>query len=166
MMITENLTSRRSFLATSAAAAAAAHPLARAAAPSLPSPFKRYDVRSPEGIKMLESYAVAIEAMLKLPPTDPHNWYRNALLHTMDCPHGNWWFLLWHRGYMGLFERTVRHYSGNPRFAFPYWNWTENAAVPPQFFEGVLNPKHPDYMCPTRNSTTPFGVRSRPGSSP
>jgi len=146
MKITENLTSRRSFLATSAAAAAAAHPLARAAAPSLPSPFKRYDVRSPEGIKMLESYAVAIEAMLKLPPTDPHNWYRNALVHTMDCPHGNWWFLLWHRGYMGLFEQTVRHYSGNPRFAFPYWNWTEDAAVPPQFFEGVLNPKHPDYI--------------------
>jgi tyrosinase len=146
MKITGGLTTRRSFLATSTAAAAATHPLARVIAQSRPAPFLRYDVRSAEGIAMLKSYAVAIEAMLKLPPSHPHNWYRNALVHTIDCPHGNWWFLLWHRGYTGLFEQTVRQYSGNPRFAFPYWNWTEDPAVPPQFFEGVLNPKHPAYI--------------------
>ena len=146
MKTTECLTTRRSFLATAAAAAAATHPFLRAVAQSQPAPFLRYDVKSPEGIAMLKSYAVAIEAMLKLPPTHPHNWYRNALVHTIDCPHGNWWFLLWHRGYTGLFEQTVRQYSGNPKFAFPYWNWTEEPAVPPQFFEGILNPKHPAYI--------------------
>ena len=146
MKTTERRTTRRSFLATAAAAAAATHPFARAVAQSQPGPFLRHDVQSPEGIAMLKSYAVAIEAMLKLPPTHPHNWYRNALVHTIDCPHGNWWFLLWHRGYTGLFEQTVRQYSGNPRFAFPYWNWTEEPAVPPQFFNGILNPKHPAYI--------------------
>jgi tyrosinase len=40
----------------------------------------------------------------------------------------------------------VRRYSGNPRFAFPYWNWTEEPAIPPQFFDGILNPKHHAYI--------------------
>ena len=49
--------------------------------------------------------------MLGLPATDPRNWYRYALIHALDCPHGNWWFLPWHRGYLGWFERICRVYG-------------------------------------------------------
>ena len=57
---------------------------------------------------MLASYAKGVEAMLKLPADHPQNWFRNAFIHLMDCPHGNWWFYVWHRGYVGYFERTIR----------------------------------------------------------
>jgi hypothetical protein len=89
---------------------------------------------------MLDSYATAIKALLQLDPTDPRNFYRNAFIHTLDCPHGNWWFLPWHRGYLGWWEQTVRDLSGNPNFAFPYWDWTAQPFVPDAFWQGVLNP--------------------------
>lgn len=57
---------------------------------------------------MLASYAKGVEAMLKLPADHPQNWFRNAFIHLMDCPHGNWWFYVWHRGYLGYFERTIQ----------------------------------------------------------
>jgi tyrosinase len=78
--------------------------------------------------------------MLKLPPTDPLNWYRHALIHTIDCPHGNWWFLPWHRGYIGWLETICRKLSGNPDFALPYWDWTESPKLPDAFLVGNLNP--------------------------
>ena len=96
--------------------------------------------------KMLESYKKAIAAMLKLPPTDPRNWYRNALVHTPDCPHGNWWFLPWHRGYLGWFEQTCRKLSGDPSFALPFWDWTAEPKVPKSFWDGVLDPSNKLYL--------------------
>jgi tyrosinase len=107
---------RREFLATAAAAGAAALPFtpARAAAK-----YTRYNAASPEGKKMLESYARGVEAMLKVPADHPQNWFRNAFIHLMDCPHGNWWFYVWHRGYLGNFERTIRALSGDDNLHFP-----------------------------------------------
>jgi tyrosinase len=95
---------------------------------------------------MLESYKIAIRKMLDLPPEDPRNWYRNALVHTLDCPHGNWWFVVWHRAYLGWFEQTCRELSGNPEFAFPYWDWTQEPVVPPAMFEDVLTPNNEAYI--------------------
>ena len=37
---------------------------------------------------MLDSYATAIKALLELPGSDPQ-LLPNALIHTLDCPHGN-----------------------------------------------------------------------------
>ncbi|HMD62486.1 MAG TPA: tyrosinase family protein [Stellaceae bacterium] len=44
-------------------------------------------------------------------------------------------FLPWHRMYLMSFERIVRSVSGEPRFAMPYWNYTdlESRALPSQF---------------------------------
>jgi tyrosinase len=78
--------------------------------------------------------------MLALPPENTLNWYRNALIHTFDCPHGNWWFLPWHRGYIGWFEKKCRELSGDPEFALPYWDWTEQTKIPPEMFDDVLDP--------------------------
>jgi tyrosinase len=129
---------RRDFLATAAiAAGATALPFAPARAAAK---YTRYSATSPEGKKMLDSYAKGVEAMLKLPADHPQNWFRNAFIHLMDCPHGNWWFYVWHRGYLGNFERTIRALSGDDKFAIPYWDWTELPQIPDSMFDGALTP--------------------------
>jgi tyrosinase len=129
---------RRYFLATAAAAAGtAAFPLTPARAKAK---YTRYSVTSPEGQKALASYAKGIEAMLKLPADDPRNWFRNAFVHFMDCPHGNWWFYVWHRGYVGYFEQNIRALSGDDTFAMPYWDWSLLPQIPDSMFNGALTP--------------------------
>jgi tyrosinase len=129
---------RRDVLAAAVATAgASALPFAPARAAAK---YTRHNVTSPEGQKMLASYAKGVEAMLKLPADHPQNWFRNAFIHLMDCPHGNWWFYVWHRGYLGFFERTIRALSGDDSFAIPYWDWTLLPQIPDGMFDGVLTP--------------------------
>jgi tyrosinase len=132
--------SRRDFLAASAVAMSAATLSFGGAAAQTPAKYRRLNVTDPGAAPMLESYKVAIRKMLDLPPEDPRNWYRNALVHTLDCPHGNWWFVVWHRGYVGWFEQTCRELSGDPNFALPYWDWTQDPRVPDVMFDDVLTP--------------------------
>jgi tyrosinase len=87
---------------------------------------------------MLRSYADAVEAMKNLPQSDRRNWVRQARIHLNNCPHGNWYFLPWHRAYVLEFERICRDLSGNPNFALPYWNWTQNRRIPGPFWQGTL----------------------------
>ncbi|WP_313032267.1 tyrosinase family protein, partial [Massilia alkalitolerans] len=108
--------------------------------------YRRYNATGKHGKRMLKSYAKAVRAMLALPPEDPRNWYRQAIVHTMDCPHGNWWFLPWHRAYLGWFEQICRELSGDPYFALPYWDWTVDQQVPDAMFDDVLDPNHPAYL--------------------
>src|SRR6266566_2044849 len=146
--------SRRDFLATTTAAAiAAALPTTAQTPPPAPSsgPWTRISLTDPGAPAMLASYQTAVQALLALPPTDARNFYRNAFIHTLDCPHQNWWFLPWHRGYLGWWEQTVRQYSGNPNFAFPYWDWTAQPYVPDLFWNGasqnnVLDPSNSAYI--------------------
>jgi tyrosinase len=145
-----------------AAATAAAYPL-RALAAQSSAKYLRRNLAAPGfPASVLTSYSKAITAMLKLPPSDPRNWYRNAFMHTLDCPHGNWWFPVWHRGYLGWFERTCRELSGDPHFALPFWDWTALPRVPKQFFQGVLNPANPAYIS---NYQTFFTQLSNPMSA-
>jgi tyrosinase len=108
--------------------------------------YRRYNASSRMGARMLQSYARAVRAMLALPPEDPRNWYRHAMVHTLDCPHGNWWLLPWHRGYLGWFEQICRELSGDPQFALPYWDWTAEPRVPSGMFNDVLDPNHSAYI--------------------
>src|SRR5262245_45369207 len=114
---------RRQFLAASSAAIAASTirvPRALAA-----PRFRRQNLADQKAsASAVQSAKKAISAMLALPPTDPRNWYRIAMIHMLDCPHGNWWFVPWHRGYLGWLEQTCRKLSGDPDFALPYWDWT------------------------------------------
>lgn len=134
--------SRRHLLSTAAALGVAA---------SLPSPmlantqarFVRKNAFSPDAIPDLESYRRAVEAMLNLPPDHPHNWYRYAMIHMSDCPHGNWWFFAWHRPFIGYFEQIIREYSGDSNFALPYWDWSAEPKIPPQFFVTPSDPDNP-----------------------
>ena len=131
--------SRRKFLATGTAAAVVTLSPDAASAQS-PTRFRRLNVTNPQAAKSIESYKKAIRIMLSRQASDPLNWYRNALVHTLDCPHGNWWFLVWHRGYLGWFEEICRELSGDPDFAMPYWDWTKEPRVPQAMFDDVLTP--------------------------
>ena len=58
------------------------------------------------------------------------------------------YFLPWHRMYVLFMERIIRHVSGNPDFALPYWNYTSDdpalrGVVPLQF----RLPTDPVYGC-------------------
>ncbi|RWN88632.1 MAG: tyrosinase family protein [Mesorhizobium sp.] len=88
----------------------------------------------------LTSYKRAVDAMLALDAKDGRNWFRQALIHVLDCPHDNWWFLPWHRGYLLNFENICRELSGDDAFRLPYWDWTESPSVPLAFFDDELNP--------------------------
>jgi len=137
--------SRRDVLTTGAAAAfTALSP--NAAMAQTPARYRRLSVSNPQAARALASYKKAIRNMLNRPPSDPLNWYRNALVHTLDCPHGNWWFLAWHRGYLGWFEQICRELSGDPDFAIPYWDWTKEPRVPQLMFDEVLTPTAPAFI--------------------
>lgn len=153
---------RRRMMALSAAAAAAtstARPgrsaLAKEATiPAAAPKYRRYEVHSPEGQAQLASYARAIERMVALPPEHPHNWFRYSFIHFMDCPHGNWWFYIWHRGYIGYFEQIIRRYSDDPKFTLPYWDWTVSPRIPDSMFKGVLTPVDGAYLPYTKDLDT------------
>jgi tyrosinase len=129
--------SRRDLLVGSAAALGANMMPSAAQAAT----FRRFEISDPNlPANIIPSYQKAISAMLALPPTDPRNWYRNAFKHISDCPHGNWWFVVWHRGYIGWFERICRELSGDDKFSLPYWDWTKTPRIPAAMFQDVLDP--------------------------
>jgi len=146
--------SRRDFLVAGAgvlATTAAPRILSSSAVAAPNARYTRYSVTSPEGQKMLASYAKGVQAMLDLPADHPLNWFRYAFIHMMDCPHGNWWFYVWHRGYIGYFEQIIRRLSGDPEFALPFWDWTETPEIPAGMFRDVLTPSASAYLPYTQN---------------
>ena len=86
----------------------------------------------------LAAYRSAVQQMKNLPQSDPRNWRRQAEIHQNNCPHGNWYFLPWHRKYVLDFEEICRDLSGNQNFALPYWNWTQTRSIPGPFWRGTL----------------------------
>ncbi len=87
----------------------------------------------------LTTYQDAVTKMKALPTSDHRNWANQAQIHYDHCPHGNWWFLPWHRAYLLYFEKICRQLTGNSQFALPYWNWTSNPTIPNVFW-GNGNP--------------------------
>jgi len=84
---------------------------------------------------------------LTMPSTsgqDGQGFAFQALIHTGNCPHHNWWFLPWHRVYLFYFEEILRElvdgFMPDVPLAIPYWNWTDQRAVPPIFAESMDNP--------------------------
>jgi hypothetical protein len=126
------------------ALAIAAVPWNRARSALATTPLVRQSIAGADPTT-LDSFKRAIRAMLALPPSDPRNWYRQAIIHVLDCPHANWWFLPWHRGYLLHFEEICRELSGNPQFALPFWDWTSTPRVPDALFDDVLSPTHELY---------------------
>ncbi|MBI1685403.1 tyrosinase family protein [Caulobacter hibisci] len=68
------------------------------------------------------------------------------------CPHGNWYFLPWHRGYVTMYERMIRAVTGYRQFAMPYWDWSANRKVPQAFSDPTYNGQPNSLYEPTRNN--------------
>lgn len=86
-----------------------------------------------DGVKLLKARA----------PGTP-NWTDMSNIHGTaagfnKCPHGNWYFLPWHRAYLLMYERMIRSVTGNAAFAMPYWDWTAHPAVPQAFSQPTYN---------------------------
>ncbi len=89
---------------------------------------------------IIETYRAAVAAMKALPATDRRSWTAQARIHLDHCPHGNWFFLPWHRAYLLYFEQICRQLTGENRFALPYWNWTCQRQIPAPFLGDASNP--------------------------
>lgn len=83
-------------------------------------------------------YDDAVAQMKALPASNPRSWASQADIHLDFCPHGNWYFLPWHRAYLWFFEEICRELTGEPDFALPYWNWQADRAIPGPFWSGNL----------------------------
>jgi tyrosinase len=103
---------------------------------------------------ILVSYRKAVAAMKALPSSDPRNWTNQSNIHLNFCPHGNWYFLPWHRAYLVAFERICRQLSGDNNFALPYWDWTANPQLPAAFATQMYNGQPNPLYDATRPSQT------------
>jgi tyrosinase len=98
----------------------------------------------------LAAYRRGVAAMKALPASDPRNWTRFAAIHASFCPHGNWYFLPWHRAYLVALENIIRDLADKPDFALPYWDWSAERQLPPAFGTGTprnnpLNHPRPEF---------------------
>ncbi len=147
---------RRAFLVTAAAAVPAFPRLSGLArAGGAPTPVERKDVRDLSSDELLK-YREAVSRLKKRAPQRPKwadgqitlpdpagmdktGYAYQALVHTFNCPHHNWWFLPWHRAYLFTFEQILRasvaDFLPDVPVAIPYWNWTEQMTIPQEFTE-------------------------------
>jgi tyrosinase len=95
---------------------------------------------------------------LKAATTGNITWARFAAIHGSAsgfnlCPHGNWYFLPWHRAYLLMYERAVRQLTGHNDFALPYWDWTAERQIPRAFVEPTFNSQPNALFEPQRDAT-------------
>jgi tyrosinase len=116
----------------------------------------RKDVwKLPANDKTLFWYGQAIAVLKTRPITDKTSWWSLAAMHGIDsqlwidlgyldpavqlpfdptkqgfwnqCQHGSWYFLPWHRAYLGAFEAilldVIVKKGGPADWALPYWNY-------------------------------------------
>ena len=75
---------------------------------------------------IVATYRDAVGIMKQKPASDKFSWASLASIHGTDpnnyhfCPHGNWYFLPWHRAYTLMYERVIRDLTKNNSFALPY----------------------------------------------
>ncbi len=128
--------------------------------------------RSLEGMAwndpIISAYRDAVGQMKQKPVGDKFNWVTLARIHGFDpnnyhfCPHGNWYFLPWHRAYTLMYERIVRQLTGFNAFAMPYWDWTANPLMPEVF----LQAKTPDGKANPLFVSDPGFMRTWPANTP
>jgi len=116
-------------------------------------------------------YAKAVGEMSGRPATDPTSWRFQGGVHGYSkqsdplvkagpipakavqdkfwkkCQHGSWFFVPWHRMYLGFFEQIVRaavtKLGGPADWTLPFWNYSDSSnpnarKLPPAFREAKL----------------------------
>jgi tyrosinase len=122
-------------------------------------------------------YARAVAEMQNQPLNSPRGWRYQSAIHDYvrsrdpyasasdtlpsnaeqqrfwrQCQHNSWFFLPWHRMYLGFFEQivaaTVRQLGGPEDWALPYWNYSDvenpDAARLPTAFRALSLPDGSD----------------------
>ena len=69
--------------------------------------------------------------------SDPASWQFWADVHQGYCPHGQPYFLAWHRAYLALFERRLQLVSGVADLTLPYWDYYSASTIPAEFTQGT-----------------------------
>ncbi len=98
----------------------------------------------------LSAYRDFVGIMLARNQNDPVSWLQYSLMHGTYggnyryCPHGDWYFLPWHREFMMMYENAVIAITGKKDFAMPYWDWSVDRVMPQAFtdptYQGKPNP--------------------------
>ena len=108
----------------------------------------------------ISTYRDFVDIMQKKDQTQAVSWLGFSLQHGMNlgpfkfCPHGDWYFLPWHRSYIMMYENAARAFTGNNYFAMPYWNWTEIRSLPEAFANPMYKGKPNPLYVPNRNDLT------------
>jgi tyrosinase len=104
---------------------------------------------------IVATYRDAVGILKQRPETEKISWAGLCAIHGTNpskykyCPHGNWYFLPWHRAYILMYERIIRDITHNAGFALPYWDWTNDPVMPDAFVQantpdGKKNPLYVD----------------------
>ncbi|NLR98035.1 monooxygenase [Rhizobium sp. P38BS-XIX] len=113
---------------------------------------------------IVATYRDAVRLLKAASPGEKFTWIKLSEIHGSDagfkyCPHGNWYFLPWHRAYTAMYERIVRQVTKNNDFAMPFWDWTANPYLPEVFtMQKTPDGKDNSLYVPTRTwpSTRPM----------
>jgi len=110
----------------------------------------------------LVAYRDFVGIMQQKDQSAPLSWLGFSLQHgNMDtgrykyCPHGDWYFLPWHRAYVVMYENAVRTLTSHPRFAMPYWDWTLDRTIPSPFTDTTYKGKPNPLYVSTRTLSNP-----------
>lgn len=134
----------------------------------LPGPqaarYVRQDVwklhqQGPDGQAVIDAYATAVGVLKAGGPLGARSWVHQTQVHGMfpdprdglrnTCQHSSWYFLPWHRMYLGYFEEIcraiIRSRPEIPQkvkdtWALPYWDYDTPATntLPPPFRNAKL----------------------------
>jgi tyrosinase len=112
--------------------------------------------RSLEGLAwndpIVETYRDGVGIMKQMASSEKFNWVRLSEIHgSMSegyryCPHGDWYFLPWHRAFTAMYERIIRHLVKNDEFAMPFWDWTANPLMPEVFLSKDTPAGKPNWL--------------------
>jgi tyrosinase len=131
--------SRRKFLQVAGAVVGAAYLPSSARAAGTPVNVRQDLATLSASSPAITTLQQGIAAMKALPSSDLWNWNGVANIHQNFCAHNNWYFLPWHRPYVGYFEYIIQNLTNTPSFALPYWNWTNDRQIPVLFTTDPLN---------------------------
>ncbi|WCM95116.1 tyrosinase family protein [Acidovorax sp. NCPPB 2350] len=107
----------------------------------------------------LATYRDFVGILQSRPQTQRVSWIGFANQHGdahsfKYCPHGDWYFLPWHRGFVDMYERAAAALTGNPQFAMPYWDWTLLRQLPAAFTDPTYQGKPNPLYVSTRRALT------------
>jgi tyrosinase len=99
----------------------------------------RRNINDPvNGADVASAYREGVAMLRALPSTNVSNWTSQGDIHRNFCPHGNWYFLPWHRAYLLALENILSDAIGDPAFGLPYWNWTIDRIMPPAVADATV----------------------------